>query len=132
MVQPIHIIWILILIIIVLLVIDSSGSKHPVQQQRQSSLETRYSGFPPQPPSILKAAADDTKDWERDVKTNKSVRFSFSNDHLIDKDQGGTPDLDLMYVPAREAVPTDDPFACKAESSSLPFANPNPKTLYED
>eukprot|EP00960_Hanusia_phi_P077180 768660-Hanusia_phi.AAC.1 len=124
--DTLHIVWILIAIIAFLICIDlfkrdPSAVIQPIRRpevviQSQSILK---------PKEIIKE-----REWERDVRVNKSVRFSFSNDDEdVKRDQKGTQELDEMYVPAREEVPVDDPFKCKAQSTSLPFANVNTECL---
>lgn len=138
--QAAHIVWILIGIIVILLMLDMykknnkpihkhvHEQKHPIINRMDSPRRHQR--------SILKQkerpieSNEDRVSWQQEVCDKRAVRFSFSNDERdIVKDQRGTTELDQMYVEARKEVPTDDPYACKKQASSLPFANINPRCV---
>lgn len=126
--EAIHIIWILIFIILLLIFTDIFKPS----QKLSNNIQIKPVSFPyPQP--ILKPKQSIEKEWEKEVKTNKEVRFNFSNNIKdIKRDQTGTQELSDMYIEARPEIPMDDPFACKAQSKSLPIANVNPRCILGD
>lgn len=125
--DAVHVVWVLIFIILCLLFMDMIYDNAPRNKPRGTP---RAMPTPMPPPTTRPSILRDERDWEREAKTNKSVRFTFSNDFCAaERDRRATPELDQMYVPARLEVPTDDPFACKAQPTALPFANPNPNCL---
>lgn len=127
--EALHIIWILIFIIVILIFIDLFK---PSNKVLSNDIEKKPILFPkPQP--ILKPKQLIEKEWEKEVKNNKEVRFNFSNNIKdIKRDQTATKELSDMYIEARKEIPIDDPYACKAQSTSLPIANVNPRCILGD
>lgn len=61
------------------------------------------------------------------AKMQEEIRFKFSNDYNVNKNQYGTPELKKMYEEARETVP-EDKVRCywngRKQIEQLPYANP--------